>query len=487
MSEPSFKQKWNSAVSPRARAMIITTLIISSVFGIMIYRAIAHRSEQSTVAASAKVKMNVGDNDLARPVVGDEKIVPADSPIGEAVDEINKHRYETASSTGGSYIPPIQDVSTTDGAGDSAPASEPAPEAPSAPPAEQPAATSGIDDIIRAQQKQQEEYQTSRHTREADTNAAPRAEDHSEYLRLLLEKQSKISERVAGAVTAASAQSVGASMFTEGAQSNARAPLNRAPQGAPTQDGSDYVAKFQTPLANPTSNTAATQFAAVASTVPGAAEALAAAGISTDSASPSATLQAAPSMPSPSATKGVKVGRVNLGDKYFAMQEGTGNTDEPSELVFTIVHEGPLNGARLIGVPKLVGEKMTIDCSQMTLRGRDYPVKAKIIDVTTGDARLADSVDHHYVSRWGGLALAAFADGYARALSGSTTTNNGAQTTTTTTPVPDASGQMKVAIGNVGQKTTPMLQKNFERPPTVEVLGKNGVGVLFLGSFDILL
>ncbi|WP_415912587.1 DotG/IcmE/VirB10 family protein [Neptuniibacter sp. QD37_11] len=181
--------------------------------------------------------------------------------------------------------------------------------------------------------------------------------------------------------------------------------------------------------------------------------------------------------------------RIVAGEHYYAYLHTGVNTDEPSPIWATVVQNGPLDGAKLLGSFERSGEKALLTFTTLALDEREYSVEAVAIDLNTKKTLLADNVDRHLLERYGMLALASFAGGYADALaeSGQSTTDGGV--VETTGRIPDASEQMLYAIGSIGKVLTPKLEQRFDTPPTVEVYDsgtkQQGIGILFMSGFDI--
>lgn len=179
-------------------------------------------------------------------------------------------------------------------------------------------------------------------------------------------------------------------------------------------------------------------------------------------------------------------GFVHVGETYYSVLQIGVNTDELSPIRAVSVDKGVLDGAVFVGAPARVGEKATLTFTSMSLKGRSYKVNAIALDPDTYRSGLADGVDNHVFSRYSKLALAAFVDGYANALTGTqTTTNTDGSQSSITNPLPSASDQMKVGIGKVGEKMTPIFEREFEQPPTVTVEPNRSIVIMFMQELDL--
>lgn len=179
------------------------------------------------------------------------------------------------------------------------------------------------------------------------------------------------------------------------------------------------------------------------------------------------------------------------GEQMYGIILNSINSDEDNSInpvLVQIVDGGILEGAKLVGQFQFneESESLTLGFNTLTLDGQVYDVGAVAVDLTDDGTSLADSVDRHIIERYGSLALAAFMDGYAQAMtSSSTVTNADGTSTTTSSAIPDPADQFKAAVGNVGTAFVPVLQNKFDRPSTVTVNGGRAIGVLFLKPFNV--
>jgi hypothetical protein len=51
--------------------------------------------------------------------------------------------------------------------------------------------------------------------------------------------------------------------------------------------------------------------------------------------------------------------------------------------------------------------------------------------------------------------------------------------------LPSAADQVKVGIGKVGEKMTPIFEKEFDRPPTVTVEANRSIVIMFMQEIDL--
>lgn len=179
---------------------------------------------------------------------------------------------------------------------------------------------------------------------------------------------------------------------------------------------------------------------------------------------------------------------INPGDVFTAVLQIGINTDDISPVRAEIVETGPLKGAILTGDPVRSGERAQAAMVTMTVNKQSYSVKAVMLDPETMRASLADNVDNHIFERYSKLFIASVAEGYADALSDSgtqTTNNNSGGSTTTKDGLPETSDQIKVGLGKAGERFAPIFERQFERPPTVEVFPNKVVYIMFQGVTDL--
>ncbi len=179
-------------------------------------------------------------------------------------------------------------------------------------------------------------------------------------------------------------------------------------------------------------------------------------------------------------------GQIHVGDMFYSILQIGVNTDELSPVRAVSVDKGPLEGATFVGSPARNGQKATIEFTNMSIKGRSYRISAIAVDPDTYRSGLADSVDNHVLSRYTKLAFASFVDGYANALSSTqTVTNTDGSTSSISNPLPKASDQARIGIGKVGEKLTPIFEREFDRPPTVTIEENRGVIIMFMQELDL--
>lgn len=185
-------------------------------------------------------------------------------------------------------------------------------------------------------------------------------------------------------------------------------------------------------------------------------------------------------------TKPVATGKIPVGQTFYSVLQIGVNTDEISPIRAVSIEKGRLEGAVLTGEPKRTGEKAMLTFTSMSLKGRSYNVNAIALDPDTYRSAIADGVDNHTFERYSKLFISSFVQGYGDALSGTqTTTNTDGSSSQTKDPLPDSSSQIKVGIGEIGRKMSPIFQKEFDRPPTVTVEPNKNIIIMFMQEVDL--
>lgn len=157
------------------------------------------------------------------------------------------------------------------------------------------------------------------------------------------------------------------------------------------------------------------------------------------------------------------------GDMFYAINDLGLNSDEGGPVLSTIV-SGPLKGAKVFGAFKRADERLVVEYNRIVAKdGLTYEIKGYAVDPNLDKASIADAVDNHYLSRWGGLMAAGFLQGLGQATqqSGSTTTG-GLGYSQYAMPELNLMEKGVVAAGSVAQKMSQIAMANFMRPPTVE-------------------
>lgn len=144
------------------------------------------------------------------------------------------------------------------------------------------------------------------------------------------------------------------------------------------------------------------------------------------------------------------------------------DSDSPGPVEVTIL-AGPLTGARALGTMAKTGDYLTLKFSSITTKaGVTYAISGYGVNPKIPATTVRSAVNHHILSRWGGLLAASFLQGYGQAISQSgSTAATSYGSTVTTMPVLTPQQELLVAAGTVGQQLSSVMQANFNRPATV--------------------
>lgn len=174
------------------------------------------------------------------------------------------------------------------------------------------------------------------------------------------------------------------------------------------------------------------------------------------------------------------------GEMFYSILDIGINTDEISPVRATVIQEGMLKGAVLLGMPAKIGDKAVIQFTTMALNKKSYSVDVVAVDPKTWRTAIADDVNHHRFSRYAGLIGAAALTGYAEALTSSrTVTRSDGSTETIQDRLPDSDDQALYAAGRVGEVLVPKMEAAFDRESTVRVFENRDVGIMFMSGMDL--
>jgi type IV secretory pathway VirB10-like protein len=181
---------------------------------------------------------------------------------------------------------------------------------------------------------------------------------------------------------------------------------------------------------------------------------------------------------------------IKPGDLLYAVIDTGVNSDVPSAVMAT-VSAGQYRNTRLLGKFQRFDERLVLAFSRAILpNGQDLQLEAYAVDPATSEASVASSVNTHFFSRWGGLVASAFLEGLgtAKRYSGAQSTIYGTTSGETTDQMVwstySPADQAWIAAGKVGEKAGKVMERNFDRPPTVYLDSGTPVGVLGLSVKD---
>lgn len=181
---------------------------------------------------------------------------------------------------------------------------------------------------------------------------------------------------------------------------------------------------------------------------------------------------------------GARGNPIPVGALMYASLDTPINSDEPSPVRATIV-SGPLAGAVMVGGYDRVNEKVIISFDMLSFEGNSIGINAIAVDPSTRRTAIASHVDKRTFSRWaaviGSALFSSFTDSVAN---GNTSITINGTTTTATQGQFSSADQAKIALGEIGDRTAPMADAYFNRPPTVYVNSDKhpAVGIMFMAE-----
>lgn len=178
---------------------------------------------------------------------------------------------------------------------------------------------------------------------------------------------------------------------------------------------------------------------------------------------------------------------VKAGDILSAVLLTGVNSKEPSPVIAQVV-SGRFKGARLIGGISVVGKKVVLTFTTISLPGESSskPIQAVAIDLDTSRTALASDVDNHYFLRYGLLAAASLVKGWATAVSNNNQVTRVSDSGTITINTGDKSSKQinREALGELGGDIASEIRNSRnELKPTIYVDKDIAIGILFLQDF----
>lgn len=177
-----------------------------------------------------------------------------------------------------------------------------------------------------------------------------------------------------------------------------------------------------------------------------------------------------------------------IGDVCYGRLKMNVNSDTPTPVRIKFLDQrcSKLFNATAVAQPARQGEHVTLDLKGVNVNGKTQSINAIALDPKSESALFQDDLDRHIMSRYVSLAGAAALPGWSDAVTGVNVEEDEDGNETRTTPPVDAlTDQLAVIAGSIGDAIVPILQKNFNRPPTVKVYNNRDVLIMFMGDFNI--
>jgi type IV secretory pathway VirB10-like protein len=176
---------------------------------------------------------------------------------------------------------------------------------------------------------------------------------------------------------------------------------------------------------------------------------------------------------------------IKPGDVFYAVTREKLNSDAPGSRMTTAeILSGQLKGYRVTGSFSRENEHLVVRYSNIVSPDNDvFAIEGFAVDPSTKSAGVRSDVDHHYLSRWGGLIAASFLEGFGSAVANSGVSSDnrwGGDSVITHTPDYSLEDQSWIAAGKVGEVMASKASKNFDREPTVTLNEGLPIGVLII-------
>ncbi len=174
---------------------------------------------------------------------------------------------------------------------------------------------------------------------------------------------------------------------------------------------------------------------------------------------------------------------IKAGSTAYATLDSEANTDD-GRTVLATVRSGKWKGAKLIGQIEQAYNNMSLTFTTMAPQDERPTMRVRAVALRESDAKLgmAETIDHHTLSRYTALAAAALLQGAGRVYQqpiGTTVITNGGIATTTAPPndrqvIGSAVGEMGMAIGSE------IRRRGFNQPSTYSTPAETGFVLYFL-------
>lgn len=177
-----------------------------------------------------------------------------------------------------------------------------------------------------------------------------------------------------------------------------------------------------------------------------------------------------------------------IGDVCYGKLKMNVNSDAPTPVRVQFLDRrcGKLFNTVAVAAPARVGEFVTLEFKGINVNGKTQSINAIALDPASESALFQDDLDRHIFSRYLSLAAAAALPGWADAVTGvDVEEDENGDVRERQAPVEALSDQLAVVGGAIGEALTPVLQANFDRPPTVKVFNNKDILVMFMGDFFI--
>lgn len=178
---------------------------------------------------------------------------------------------------------------------------------------------------------------------------------------------------------------------------------------------------------------------------------------------------------------------IKIGTIFYAVVDTALNSQHPGPAMATVL-SGKYTGAHMLGGFSDVHNRLVVKFTTFVPKtGAPFAISGYAVNPNTSATAVATNVNHHYLSRWGGLVAASFLQGFGQAVANSgattmSTVGTGGATSLTYRPTYSLSAETWQALGQVGQTAGQVMQQNFNEPATVRVAVGTNIGILIVKS-----
>lgn len=177
-----------------------------------------------------------------------------------------------------------------------------------------------------------------------------------------------------------------------------------------------------------------------------------------------------------------------LGDVCYGKLKMNVNSDVPTPVRVQFLDRrcNALFKKVAVAQPARSGDYVTLQFKGIKLNGKTQSLNAIALDPQTESGLFQDDIDRHIFSRYVSLAAAAALPGWSAAVTGvDVEEGDDGETRERRPPVEALSDQLAVVAGSIGDAILPILEKNFEKPPTIRVFNNRDILIMFMGDFFI--
>lgn len=179
---------------------------------------------------------------------------------------------------------------------------------------------------------------------------------------------------------------------------------------------------------------------------------------------------------------------IKAGTIMFAVLDSAINSDETNTPVMATIVSGDLKGAKLLGQFTRVDKRLLLNFNMINVPSFSKSFAANVVAIDPNTARTAMSgyVDNHYLLRYGSLFASSFLSGVSQGIQQQNTTSSclGPFCVTSHGGM-SPTDYVWLGLGKTGEQYASNMSSNFNRPPTVQIPGGVGMGLLFMSDVTL--